>query len=138
MAKLNINIPPETGILDFDDWMIKTTKYLQDFLGTENYITVTSFENSWVSLESSYVPGYCKDGMGFVHLRGIVKDGTINTVVFTLPVGYRPEQAHYQATSAYSGGYIHAVCSVTANGQITALTSSNAEFSLDGITFYAG
>lgn len=50
--------------------------------------------NGWVSYNtSSLLIGYYKDDMGFVRIRGIAKSGTMaaGTVLFTLPVGYRPE-----------------------------------------------
>ena len=36
---------------------------------------------------------YYKDPFGIVHLRGLIKDGTttIDTVIATLPLKYRPE-----------------------------------------------
>ncbi|MEK5086840.1 phage tail protein [Paenibacillus sp. FSL M8-0228] len=48
----------------------------------------------WVGSQGTYTPGYYKDSAGVVHLRGWVKDGVKAqaTVIFRLPVGYRPSQ----------------------------------------------
>jgi hypothetical protein len=50
-----------------------------------------SYVNSWTTFNASFEDAqYMKDTLGFVHVRGIVKDGTSGTTVFTLPAGYRP------------------------------------------------
>ncbi|MNW48506.1 hypothetical protein D3C74_258740 [compost metagenome] len=48
----------------------------------------------WVGSQGTYTPGYYKDSAGVVHLRGWIKDGAKAqaTVIFRLPVGYRPSQ----------------------------------------------
>lgn len=51
-----------------------------------------AFENSWVNFGGIFpVASFIRDGDGFVHIRGLVKSGTANSTVFTLPAGYRPE-----------------------------------------------
>ncbi|MGG4216546.1 hypothetical protein [Paenibacillus sp. FSL L8-0638] len=57
----------------------------------------------WVGV-STYPPGYYKDGTGVVHLRGWVKDGAKAqaTVIFRLPVGYRPSQRSIFTVYDYS------------------------------------
>ena len=52
--------------------------------------------NSWINYETPQVDfppaSYYKDSLGIVHFRGLIKSGTTaaNTVLFVLPVGYRP------------------------------------------------
>ena len=47
--------------------------------------------NGWTNLGGSYpTAAYMKDAMGFVHLKGMVKGGANQTIIFVLPVGYRP------------------------------------------------
>lgn len=59
--------------------------------GTTEAWTVPSLTNLWVAYGAGFLgPAFCKDPTGFVHLRGMVKSGTSNTAIFTLPVGYRP------------------------------------------------
>lgn len=58
-----------------------------------------SFQNGW-SNHSAVGPtayagvSYMKDSLGFVNIRGLGMGGTVaaNTLIFTLPVGYRPAQ----------------------------------------------
>lgn len=53
--------------------------------------TAVSFTNSWVNFHAAYSPAeYIKDSMGFVHLQGLIKNGTVGQSAFTLPVGIRP------------------------------------------------
>lgn len=96
--------------------------------------TAVSFENSWVNFDSSnYTAGsYMKDSLGFVHLRGLVKTGTIGTTIFTLPSGYRPAKHHHFGVASNGAfGY----CYITNAGAVQASGGSNTWFSLDGIRF---
>lgn len=55
--------------------------------------TDVTFQNGWTNFGGDYNNvQYRKDPLGFVHLRGIAKAGTLTdaTVMFELPSGYRP------------------------------------------------
>ncbi len=73
-------------------------RYKQAIITVPNEVwTTATLLNSWVSYDSgtSYnIPGYYIDPSGRVYLRGIAKNGTTTpgTVIFTLPVGYRPNK----------------------------------------------
>ncbi|MCZ8067198.1 MAG: hypothetical protein O9287_14965 [Microcystis sp. LE17-20D] len=98
---------------------------------------VPAFMNSWTNYDTTYNPaGYFKDSLGIVHLRGLVKNGTNNTTIFTLPVGYRPSNRELQAvqTNLNTIGRVD----ILADGQVTVVSGSNVWVSLDGITFRAG
>ena len=98
---------------------------------------VPAFMNSWTNYDTTYNPaGYFKDSLGIVHLRGLVKNGTNNTTIFTLPVGYRPSNRELQAvqTNLNTIGRVD----ILADGQVTVVSGSNGWVSLDGITFRAG
>jgi cytoskeletal protein CcmA (bactofilin family) len=98
---------------------------------------VPAFMNSWTNYDTTYNPaGYFKDSLGIVHLRGLVKNGTNNTTIFTLPVGYRPSNRELQAvqTNPNTIGRVD----ILADGQVTVVSGSNVWVSLDGITFRAG
>lgn len=50
-----------------------------------------SFTNSWVNYDTTfYGPAAYRRVGGWVFIEGLIKNGTINTAAFTLPVGYRP------------------------------------------------
>lgn len=50
-----------------------------------------AFENSWVNYALGHATAaFYKDPWGIVHIKGLVKSGTIGTAIFTLPTGYIP------------------------------------------------
>jgi len=102
----------------------------------ENWTEVTAFENSWVNYSTSWdSAAYRKDVLGFIHLKGQVKNGTIGTDIFTLPVGYRPSTLlAFPAVSNAAFGYIQ----IRTNGTVACMVGNNASVGLTGITFYVG
>jgi len=90
--------------------------------------------NSWVNYGGVYGPAaYFKDASGIVHLRGVLKDGTIGDfAAFTLPVGYRP--AYQEIFVAISNNAIGR-CDVYQNGDVMFRAGNNAYFSIDGMSF---
>lgn len=96
-----------------------------------------SFENSWVNSDSSTqaTAAYRIDALGYVHLKGLVKDGTVGDyAIFTLPAGYRPEKISRFATTSFGA---FGEVSVRTTGMVRLLVGNNAYSSLDGITFKA-
>jgi hypothetical protein len=101
---------------------------------TEAFIAPTLL-NGWVNFGAPFNPaGYFKDAFGVVHLRGIVKSGTVNTAVFTLPAGYRP--ANTEQYAIYTGSTV-GVVEILATGDVIAQVGNNTDFRFDGITFRA-
>lgn len=95
--------------------------------------TGVTYLNSWVDYSASYHGvAYYKDEKGWVHLRGLCKNGSgTGTAVFTLPAGYRPSKGLiFPVASNSLFGYVDVATSgaVTANG-------STVWFSMDGISF---
>lgn len=92
-----------------------------------------AFQNSWVAWGAGEaIPGYWKDPFGFVHLKGVIKSGTINTVAFNLPPGYRP--AEKQTIAAISNNAIGRL-DIATNGDVTPVAGSNVYFSLNNVQF---
>lgn len=59
------------------------------YLGATNEV---AFSGTWVPYTAGYEdPGYYKDPFGRVQLSGMAKSGASGTVIFNLPVGYRPK-----------------------------------------------
>jgi len=59
----------------------------------ESKWTVPTLQNSWARFDNWYSPpGYLIDKYGVVHLRGLLKSGTVSATlpIFTLPAGFRP------------------------------------------------
>jgi len=90
--------------------------------------------NGWVNYSPTQMVGYMKDAMGFVHLKGLMKSGTMSSAAFNLPVGYRPTQDSQQIVISIGAlGQIY----INVAGNVTATVGSNLWISLDGITFKA-
>jgi hypothetical protein len=111
---------------------------------SEAWIAPT-LQNSWVNYGSPFaVAGYMKDVTGRVHLKGLVKDGTISypAPIFTLPVGFRPAAHLHFAVSgsdaAESGDRFNNVV-VLSTGEVAAAgpESTGAFVSLSNIHFLA-
>lgn len=57
------------------------------FGGTGN----PAFANAWVAFGGTdQVPAFWRDPFGWVHLRGVAKNGTVGSSLGTLPPGFRP------------------------------------------------
>lgn len=96
-----------------------------------------AFQNGWVNYGDIWSTcEFYKDQIGIVHVKGLVKSGTINSVIFTLPVGYRPTHvSHFVAlgnsTTPINTGLLYP------NGDVKQRTGSNGYFSLDRLSFRA-
>lgn len=106
--------------------------------------TAPTLLNSWANYGSPWNPsGYWKDSLGVVHLRGLVSTGATGSIIFVLPVGYRPANQEAIATIAFglSMGYTFGRVDVWTNGSVQCqtgvTTGANAAFFLDGLTFRA-
>lgn len=76
-------------------------------------------------------PAYMKDEMGFVHLRSVAEVSGIGNI-FTLPVGYRPENTYN--IGVLPGG--NSSTKIWPDGRIV-VDTDRAWFVMDGITFKA-
>jgi hypothetical protein len=93
-----------------------------------------AFANSWVNFGSPYNDaGFYKDPQGRVHLKGLIKLGTVGSAAFTLPVGYRPDNSLILSTiSNSSTGRIN----LTSGGAVIPVSPSNNTWvALDGLSF---
>lgn len=95
------------------------------------------FTNGWLNWGPPYHDvGYWKDPLGFIHLRGTLKSGTVGSAAFTLPPGMRPALTAGPFI-VFSNGAAGRV-DVGADGTVTPLSpSNNANVVLDGIYFKA-
>jgi len=91
--------------------------------------------NSWVQFGSGFRFGqYNKAKNNVVTLRGMVRSGTatVGTIIFTLPVGYRPAfEEIFAVVSDDAFGQIR----VDVNGNVKIHTGTNAWISFSGISF---
>jgi hypothetical protein len=96
-----------------------------------------AFNGAWVNYDSTnyQVVSFCKDILGFVHLRGAAKNGTAGTSIFTLPAGYRPAKTLGFPIAAGASTSALEVTSAGAVGPYGAV--GNTYISLNGISFKA-
>jgi hypothetical protein len=93
--------------------------------------------NNWTVWNVGFnPPGYFRDSLGIVHLRGVLNTNTFAKTAFTLPAGYRPRfnELFVCSTSLNTCGNID----IVPDGSVVPNSSGSASwFSLDGITFRA-
>ena len=106
---------------------------------------------AWVTKTSFGEPQYFRDSNGFVHLKGGVQDGGVGNAITTLPEGYRPAVEQRRLVSPVANAnLIIAQMRITTGGEIDVPFASTInlddsvdnyttdEWSLDGISFFAG
>lgn len=106
-------------------------------LGTDGIINQETWieptlQNGWVNYGIGWaIAGYYKDKQGMVHVKGMLKSGTVGSsyAVFTLPVGYRPaEGLIFTAQNQTSGARR---LDMNDNGTVVPHTANN-----DWVAFY--
>lgn len=94
-----------------------------------------AFVNSWINHSSIWdTAAFMKDSMGFVHIKGLVKSGITNVVMFTLPAGYRPKLNQLFGVDANDG--VHARVDVTSLGEVIPRAAGNTYIGIN-ISFFA-
>ena len=101
----------------------------------EDWITPTLF-NGWTDYGGALeTVGYMKDEFGFVHIKGMVKSGSVGYILFILPEGYRPLNIQYHP-SISSDKLI--TLAIRGNGAVFIPSSaSNNWVAINGIIFKA-
>jgi hypothetical protein len=98
--------------------------------------TAPTLTNSWVNFGAPFTnAGYYKDITGRVWLRGLIKNGTINTAMLTLPSGYQPVAQHMAVVYSSSGVIRVDVATTGAVTSQGAPAGAYTYLSLDGINF---
>jgi hypothetical protein len=108
-------------------------------------VGAAGLQNSWANVDATNdtTAGFYKDPFGVVRLKGLLDGGANDTVVFTLPAGYRPGHNLIEAVARGSGGPAGRLlicgpggCAGSA-GDIT-VQSGTGQLGLDGVAFRAG
>lgn len=107
-----------TDITDLDTRLTAAEADIADILTVEAWIPMAgSFEGTWADEGAPETDAaYCKDALGFVHLRGAVTGDASGSVAFILPVGYRPAARVRLAVVPQGGGA--AYLRIDTNGEI--------------------
>ncbi|MEH7503295.1 pyocin knob domain-containing protein [Neobacillus drentensis] len=94
--------------------------------------------NSWTNI-AGQTAGFYKNQFGEVKLRGYITGGTktANTILFTLPAGYRPEQKKTIPVMASGGGSIETLIDILTTGEVRLVydVSSYTNIALDNVSF---
>lgn len=125
----------DEGLKGFAEWFNDThLGELNEHLASTEWIAPTLL-NGWVNYGGGLATaGYRKDTHGYVRIKGNIKNGTTatNTVLFTLPEGYRPLEHRYFAV--YNGTSAANVV-VYSTGDVCIISGSAAGLGLDNIVF---
>jgi hypothetical protein len=138
---------PSTMINTLPVWvevrgMVASTTYLSTQLATKASVVQSAWipvtlSNNWVNFGGATAPAsYRKNTVNETKLKGLIKLGTVTTgtLLFTLPVGYRPkEQLFFSVYSNLATGGI----TILPDGQVQVLYGSSVSLSLNGISFLA-
>jgi hypothetical protein len=108
------------------------------------WTAITAFLNGWQNTGAPYYnAAYTIDGQGFVHLRGSIKNGSVNLPAFALPAGFRPGATVQLPPAPVTTGDVSDIA-VAANGNVTVETDPAVpspgpitHVSLDGVVFFA-
>ena len=90
-----------------------------------------AFENSWINFVTSgeqATAAFYKDSFGRVYIKGLVKSGTINTDIFTLPTGYIPSERIHLGTMSNSA---YGTLRIDTDGAVRAQTGNNTSFAIN-------
>jgi hypothetical protein len=105
----------------------------------EDWIT-PNLINDWVQYGDIWeTAAYYKDDFGIVHIKGMVKDGTLGSPAFVLPSGYRPSKSTFIAAVYFDGtSYGVGRIEIQSNGNVIPRTASNRLVSFGYTSFRAG
>lgn len=96
-----------------------------------------AFQNGWINYAGYPAAAFYKDPLGIVHLKGVIRNGTLNQAAFTLPVGYRSSdnEAHFPAPSASAFGQVNIT---STGGVVPSIGNAAGGFDLFAVSFRAG
>jgi hypothetical protein len=103
-----------------------------------------AFENGWSNYDDVHydTAAFYKDPLGVVHLKGTVGHGPPGTssIIFTLPVGYRPAKSGFYtvaAENAFADVLVQGVSAGAMAGRVELNVGGTIWVSLSGLTFRA-
>jgi len=93
-----------------------------------------SYSNGWVEYGTGWPARYTKIG-DVVYIKGLIKSGTYtdSTVMFTLPIGYRPSSLHHISCEG-SGGDTW-IMRINSNGEVQCLSLTQNTWASIAVSF---
>ena len=101
----------------------------------EDWITPTLL-NSWTEV-SGFPVRYCKDALGFVHLKGRLQSAAASVAIMTLPAGYRLSSGCAMIFPTGNGTVAFLAVASTGNILCTTTISPSAWVDLTGLSYRA-
>lgn len=120
-----------------------TNPVVDNGIGTMGVIkSITTFANAWANSSAAPTAAgrFMKDNSGIVHLGGKLANGTTTsgTLMFTLPVGFRPDQPVAFPVLTYAGAALTmGEVRIDTGGNVIIIAGNNTSLSLDGLSFMA-
>jgi hypothetical protein len=104
-------------------------------LSTATWQTPT-LATGWTNYGNGYNdPGFYKDALGWVHLKGMIKGPAATSTMFTLPAGYLPAQRYLTMTwGASAGNYAFARVDVDTAGNVMVIPTTVAVTNWDWVS----
>lgn len=122
---------------EIDGWTITRQANLNSYTTkrtiTQQYWTYATLGNGWVNYNAGYANARYRKYNGKVIIQGLIANGSINSIAFTLPEGYRPNNGTLIfGTFGSAGGQR---IDVDTAGNVVVSGGSNGFVSLSGIEF---
>jgi hypothetical protein len=138
-TKYVMGTPPETIGRYTREELRKIELSISGLLAAPTWI-IPTFLHGWVNFAAGgfAVAAYYKDPLGRVHLKGLIKSGTVGQTAFLLPVGYRPLERLLFPTIC--GGDIAGRVDIDSDGSVypqSVGAGNNTYFGLDVVSFLA-
>jgi hypothetical protein len=119
------------------DGRIKAAETRLDELEEDSGWVAPTLLNGWVNYDAIYGPTGYRRKNGVVYLRGLVKDGTLSTAIFTLPVGFRPVSPPIRLFATLADDLVNRIDVDGTTGSVVCAPGDATWTSLNGVTFIA-
>lgn len=101
-----------------------------------------AFENNWVNYDATAweSAAFRADALGWCHLRGLVKNGTVGANIFTLPAAYRPALRFVHGVYSEGGATSSTRVDILAAGGVFMVqpVAGTTYLTLNGLSWYIG
>lgn len=128
----------DSGVVSSNKTVTLASPTITGTIPQEAWITPTLL-NGWVNFGGIYeTVAFMKDSIGFIHLKGMIKSGNIDSVAFILPTGYRPSKEQYLVgLTGYDSKSFTVVVKADGSVLISSSAATNSWVTINGITFKA-
>jgi len=105
------------------------------FTPLEGWIIPTLL-NGWVNFGGDHENvAYYSDPLGIIEIRGFVRNGTMGSPIFILPINYRSATRKVFSVMMNNGSDVSGRIDIHTDGRVVAVSGGNVFVSLAGIRF---